>query len=98
MARPWSEAMRPDRCDSIGLRPSRARPSSLKKAASARLSGTSHKASLSIALDLSLYRAEAAVCVSEILTLEKDMGRGIILWMLGVPLPIILLLAMCSHN
>jgi hypothetical protein len=26
------------------------------------------------------------------------MGRGILLWMLGVPLPIILLLAMCSHN
>jgi hypothetical protein len=27
-----------------------------------------------------------------------NMGRGILLWMLGVPLPIILLLAMCSHN
>jgi hypothetical protein len=26
------------------------------------------------------------------------MGRGILLWMLGVPLPIILLLAMCSHH
>jgi len=26
------------------------------------------------------------------------MGRGILLWMLGVPLPIILLLAMCSHR
>jgi len=26
------------------------------------------------------------------------MGRGILLWMLGVPLPIILLLAMCSHT
>jgi hypothetical protein len=26
------------------------------------------------------------------------MGRGILLWMLGVPIPIILLLAMCSHN
>jgi hypothetical protein len=26
------------------------------------------------------------------------MGRGILLWLLGVPLPIILLLAMCSHN
>jgi hypothetical protein len=25
------------------------------------------------------------------------MGRGILLWMLGVPIPIILLLAMCSH-
>jgi hypothetical protein len=29
---------------------------------------------------------------------ETVMGRGILLWMLGVPLPIILLLAMCSHN
>jgi hypothetical protein len=31
---------------------------------------------------------------------EEDliMGRGILLWMLGVPLPIILLLAMCSHR
>jgi hypothetical protein len=26
------------------------------------------------------------------------MGRGILLWLLGVPLPIILLLAMCSHH
>jgi hypothetical protein len=26
------------------------------------------------------------------------MGRGILLWMLGIPLPIILLLAMCSHT
>ena len=26
------------------------------------------------------------------------MGRGILLWMLGVPLPVILLLAMCSHS
>ena len=25
------------------------------------------------------------------------MGRGILLWLLGVPIPIILLLAMCSH-
>jgi hypothetical protein len=25
------------------------------------------------------------------------MGRGILLWMLGVPIPIILLLAMCQH-
>lgn len=29
---------------------------------------------------------------------EGIMGRGILLWMLGVPLPIILLLAMCSHR
>jgi len=29
---------------------------------------------------------------------EVNMGRGILLWMLGVPLPVILLLAMCSHN
>ena len=29
---------------------------------------------------------------------EEIMGRGILLWMLGVPLPIILLLAMCSHR
>jgi hypothetical protein len=28
----------------------------------------------------------------------QTMGRGILLWMLGVPLPIILLLAMCSHR
>jgi len=25
------------------------------------------------------------------------MGRGILLWLIGVPIPIILLLAMCSH-
>jgi hypothetical protein len=29
---------------------------------------------------------------------RQIMGRGILLWMLGVPLPIILLLAMCSHH
>jgi hypothetical protein len=29
---------------------------------------------------------------------EILMGRGILLWMLGVPIPIILLLAMCSHH
>jgi hypothetical protein len=28
----------------------------------------------------------------------RIMGRGILLWLLGVPLPIILLLAMCSHR
>jgi hypothetical protein len=27
-----------------------------------------------------------------------DMGRGILLWLLGVPIPIIILLAMCSHH
>jgi hypothetical protein len=30
-------------------------------------------------------------------TQENIMGRGILLWLLGVPIPIILLLAMCSH-
>jgi len=25
-------------------------------------------------------------------------GRGVLLWLLGVPIPIILLLAMCSHH
>jgi hypothetical protein len=29
---------------------------------------------------------------------EQIMGRGILLWMLGVPIPVILLLAMCSHH
>ena len=29
---------------------------------------------------------------------ETYMGRGILLWMLGVPIPIILLLALCSHH
>ena len=31
-------------------------------------------------------------------TEEVVMGRGILLWLLGVPIPIILLLAMCSHH
>jgi len=26
------------------------------------------------------------------------MGRGILLWLLGVPIPVILLLYMCSHH
>jgi hypothetical protein len=25
-------------------------------------------------------------------------GRGVLLWLLGVPIPVILLLAMCSHH
>ncbi|HUE11439.1 MAG TPA: hypothetical protein VMQ54_10900 [Steroidobacteraceae bacterium] len=29
---------------------------------------------------------------------DLSMGRGILLWLLGVPLPVILLLAMCSHR
>jgi hypothetical protein len=29
---------------------------------------------------------------------RTDMGRGILLWLLGVPIPVILLLAMCSHH
>jgi hypothetical protein len=29
---------------------------------------------------------------------RTQMGRGILLWMLGVPIPVILLLAMCSHH
>jgi hypothetical protein len=29
---------------------------------------------------------------------DSHMGRGILLWMLGVPIPVILLLAMCSHH
>jgi hypothetical protein len=29
---------------------------------------------------------------------DTTMGRGILLWLLGVPLPVILLLAMCSHR
>jgi len=29
---------------------------------------------------------------------SETMGRGILLWLLGVPIPVILLLAMCSHH
>jgi hypothetical protein len=29
---------------------------------------------------------------------ETNVGRGILLWLLGVPIPVILLLAMCSHH
>jgi hypothetical protein len=29
--------------------------------------------------------------------MEATMGRGILLWLLGVPIPIIILLAMFSH-
>ena len=29
---------------------------------------------------------------------ESIMGRGILLWLLGVPIPVILLLALCSHH
>jgi hypothetical protein len=28
---------------------------------------------------------------------EEDMGRGILLWLLGVPIPIIILLALIWH-
>jgi hypothetical protein len=36
--------------------------------------------------------------VSSSSTKGLHMGRGILLWLLGVPLPVILLLAMCSHR
>jgi hypothetical protein len=29
---------------------------------------------------------------------EKSMGRGILLWLLGVPIPIIILLALFFHH
>jgi hypothetical protein len=29
--------------------------------------------------------------------MEKNMGRGILLWLLGVPIPIIILLALFWH-
>jgi hypothetical protein len=31
------------------------------------------------------------------LTMEDEMGRGILLWLLGVPIPIIILLALFWH-
>ena len=31
-------------------------------------------------------------------TEETNMGRGILLWLLGVPIPIIILLALFFHN
>jgi hypothetical protein len=30
-------------------------------------------------------------------TMEANMGRGILLWLLGVPIPIIILLALLWH-
>jgi hypothetical protein len=38
------------------------------------------------------------LALNNILQGIQIMGRGILLWLLGVPLPIILLLAMCSHH
>jgi hypothetical protein len=45
-------------------------------------------------------RVDAGATVEYLPDLEKEltMGRGILLWFLGVPIPIILLLAMCSHH
>jgi hypothetical protein len=43
-------------------------------------------------------RAQSCRQLLNYYTGAQIMGRGILLWLLGVPLPIILLLAMCSHN
>jgi hypothetical protein len=46
-----------------------------------------------------ISRSQPAMALNNLLLFKGHfMGRGILLWMLGVPLPIILLLAMCSHN
>jgi hypothetical protein len=42
--------------------------------------------------------SKAALAAAAIHHEGAIMGRGILLWMLGVPLPVILLLAMCSHH
>jgi hypothetical protein len=46
----------------------------------------------------SAVSAGAAHSLETIVQGTSIMGRGILLWMLGVPLPVILLLAMCSHH
>jgi len=35
--------------------------------------------------------------VTPVLAKEADMGRGILLWLLGIPIPIIILLALFWH-
>ena len=54
----------------------------------------------------SLAAVEAARCATALGTMELSppgrckeqiMGRGILLWLLGVPIPIIILLALFSH-
>lgn len=45
----------------------------------------------------SLERDETIARFLSIQLKESDMGRGILLWLLGVPIPIILLLALFWH-
>lgn len=62
-----------------------------------------------VGLDLPLLERRAAgrralavamLVPNSSLTTAKDfiMGRGILLWLLGVPIPVILLLALCTHH
>jgi hypothetical protein len=64
------------------------------------MSALADSASQDIAMDAILKADQSLGAVEHFTTLWGNfvMGRGILLWMLGVPLPIILLLAMCSHN
>lgn len=39
----------------------------------------------------------AVRCAAPLFRQESTMGRGILLWLLGVPIPIIILLALFSH-
>ena len=38
------------------------------------------------------------VLLQNLIAEENEMGRGILLWLLGVPIPIIILLALFSHH
>jgi len=44
------------------------------------------------------HQLRSRVAVATDNTEEKNMGRGILLWLLGVPIPIIILLALFFHN
>jgi hypothetical protein len=45
----------------------------------------------------SVTNASNAAFVKRLLYQEEIMGRGILLWLLGVPIPIIILLALLWH-
>jgi hypothetical protein len=45
-----------------------------------------------------LYRQARALCGPTVAIRWEEIMRSILLWFLGVPIPIILLLAMCTHH
>jgi hypothetical protein len=59
---------------------------------------TSSATTLEFASPVELLPPPGVICLFERGRRTMDLGRGALLWLLGVPLPIILLLALFWHH